>query len=105
MDQDTLQVPFLAGSMADDAFVSESHPSSTPTGALSHAVPPTSTPALYQASINCSCSALAASLLISSSVPALCMLGYAPESTPLCSCSCQQGYLVEVYTYIRLIAY
>lgn len=32
MDEDRLQVPFLAGSMADSAFVSASSPSGTPTG-------------------------------------------------------------------------
>ena len=114
MDQDTLQVPFLAGSMADNAFTSESNPSSTPTGALPPAGPPPPphpptllTPALYQASISCCVGALAASrfLLISSSVPAFCKLGYDPKSTSMCMCSFQQGHTVKVYTNMCLIAY
>lgn len=32
MDEDRLQVPFLAGSMTDDAFISASNPAATPTG-------------------------------------------------------------------------
>ena len=39
MDEDHMQVPFLAGSMTDDAFVSESNPLGATTGAIFFPLP------------------------------------------------------------------